>query len=176
MREESCPQRIGKSHRLHPAEEVAKGQHAAVLAPLCAPRTSITAAAMAWAAHAEALMTFVATLTSIPQRAEDSGSVCFQQEKRTAVFFPLSEGSRGVATAGLAPCIPHTCTCFRTHVPAKNTGHKPRQQTLRSLTNTLELEQSHWGESKVHSTHKEAPRALCAYYLMKVSDGMVQIL
>lgn len=29
-------------------KQVAKGQHAAVLAPLCAPRTSITAAAMAW--------------------------------------------------------------------------------------------------------------------------------
>lgn len=47
MREESCPQRIGKSHRLHPAEQVVKVQHAAVLAPPCAPRTSITGAATA---------------------------------------------------------------------------------------------------------------------------------
>lgn len=115
MREESCPQRIGKSHRLHPAEQVVKVQHAAVLAPLCAPRTSITAAATAWAAHAEALMTLVATMTSIPRELKTQ--VLFVSSRKSGRL-SSSHSQKGVEVEQLlgSPPAHHTHACASAHM------------------------------------------------------------
>lgn len=148
MREESCPQRIGKSHRLHPAEQVVKVQHAAVLAPLCAPRTSITAAATAWAAHAEALMTLVATMTSIPRELKTQ--VLFVSSKKSGrLSFPTLRRESRRSNCWARPLhtthmhvLPHTCTGQEHTAHAKATDPPIPNQRLGTGSKPLGGKQS----------------------------------
>lgn len=104
----------------------------------------------------------VATLTSIPQRGEDSSSVCFRHGQQMVSFFPHSEGSQRVATVRLSPLhtthmhgLPRTRACTRTHT---HTANKLLGTGWGSL-----------GKSRLHATHEEAPRMLCAHYFTQES-------